>query len=287
MVASPAPVRASAPPARLVGISLKLYFGYAETLSWLDRLRRAVTEADVGEGRLFVLPSLPALPDARRLLSGSGIRYGAQNAYAVQRGPYTGEVSPAMVAELGATYLEVGHAERRRLFGEDDTLIAAKLRAASEAGLVPVLCVGEPERTSDPAVAGSVVRRQLAAALEDYPDHEPLVIAYEPVWAIGAERPASAAYVAEVIGAVRAELARPGATRVLYGGSAGVGTFGELVAAADGPRSAPDGLFVGRGGHDIDSLLAIVEEVRAGGWPVPSDHRPGTTSATASTGGRP
>ncbi|WP_052328515.1 triose-phosphate isomerase family protein, partial [Saccharomonospora saliphila] len=187
----------------LVGVSLKMYLGYEQSRAWL---RQVAAHADrVPDGGLFVLPSFPLLPLAAELFPGTGVAYGAQNAHSAQRGAYTGEVSPAMLAELGCAYVEVGHAERRALFGETDAVVAAKTRAVVEAGLTPVLCVGERERTGR-AEATGVVLSQLDAAVADLPATTPLVVAYEPVWAIGAEDAAPPELVTAVVGAVRDRL---------------------------------------------------------------------------------
>jgi xylulokinase len=258
-------------PGRLVGVSLKLYLGYAQTEQWLDELRGAA--GDLPDGVLFVLPSMPALPAARSLLSGTGVRYGAQNVHFVQSGPYTGEVSPAMVAELGGTLAEVGHAERRAQFGETDEIVARKTAAIAEAGLVPVLCVGEPDRA---AGRERFVRGQVREALAGLPPEAPLVVAYEPVWAIGVEEAADAAHVVRMTGAIRAELAgRPGPVSVLYGGSAGPGVFAGFAEAARTADELPDGLFLGRYAHDVGMLRRIADEVLTtplGGWPEGGPH---------------
>jgi triosephosphate isomerase len=154
-------------------------------------------------------------------------------------------------------YAEVGHAERRRLFGETDEVVAAKVAAALDAGIVPVLCVGEADRLSaDDAAAATVA--QLHADLEDSPAG-PVVVAYEPVWAIGAPQPAPAIHISTVTRALRAALdalpARTGSS-VIYGGSAGPGLLTEL-------GDDVDGLFLGRFAHDPEALIAVLDEAAA------------------------
>jgi len=244
---------------RLVGVSLKLYLGYADTEAWLAKVA-----STVADDRLFVLPSAPALPAARRLLDGTGVRYGAQNVHYAESGPFTGEISATMVAELGGTLCEVGHAERREHFGETDEIVARKMTAIARAGLTPVLCVGE--RDPGPG-AEKFVRGQIRAALTGFPAAAPLIVAYEPVWAIGAERPADPAHVARATALIRRELAGAGRARarVLYGGSAGTGTFTALARAAATPDELPDGLFLGRSAHDVSRLAGITEEIFTSG----------------------
>lgn len=246
---------------RLVGVSLKLYLGYAQTERWLAAV--ADLAPRLPDDALFVLPSTPALPAARWLLTGTGVRYGTQNVHFEQAGPYTGEVSAGMVAELGASFVEVGHAERREHFGETDEIVARKMAAIAQAELTAVLCVGERERVAHSA-AEAEVAAQLHSALAGYPRRSPLIVAYEPVWAIGADDAASATHVLGMTAAIRAVLARHGcAARVLYGGSAGPGVFTEFARVATSADQLPDGLFLGRSAHDISALRSSVEEVLA------------------------
>ena len=241
----------------LVGVSLKLHLGYRESLRWL----RTVAETCAGRGELFVLPAYPLLPAAAEALAGTGVRFGAQDVAAAAGGAYTGEVSARMLAELGASFAEVGHAERRRFFGETDAVVAAKVAAAIGAGLIPVVCVGEADRVA-PATATRRALEQLDRATDGAPVDAPLVVAYEPVWAIGANRAAGPAHILSVIAALRDRLAdRAGAAAVLYGGAAGPGIFPDLAAAAGDPSDLPDGLFVGRAGLDVPALGRILDEV--------------------------
>jgi triosephosphate isomerase len=239
---------------RLVGVSLKMYLGVEETRSWLQAVAPLARGRDGVE--LFVAPTFLCLAAARDVLAGTGVQLGAQDVFWEERGAYTGEVSPSMLREVGCRYAEVGHAERRRLFGEDDAVVARKAAAVAAAGLVPVVCVGEAERT-DPAAAARACARQLDAVLPALPAAAPAVVAYEPVWAIGAPAPAPPAYVVEVARRLRPPLERRAApTRLLYGGSAGPGLFGSLGGAVDG-------LFLGRFAHDVRNLRTILDELTA------------------------
>ena len=145
-----------------VGVSTKMYLGYQATLEWLEQLRHEVdTRPALAAGRVvpFVIPSFPVLPAAARLLAGSPLLLGAQNC-GWSDGPWTGEVAPSMLAELGVRLVEIGHAERRRHFGEDDAMVALKVRAADDAGITPLLCVGERDG-GQPAAAADFVFRQI------------------------------------------------------------------------------------------------------------------------------
>ncbi|MGW1839014.1 triose-phosphate isomerase family protein [Streptomyces sp. NPDC002067] len=246
-------------PRPVVGVSLKLYFGLARTRAWLAEVA-ALRDALAALPRpvdLFVLPAFPALADARELLAGTGIAYGAQDVHWAESGAWTGEVSAGMLAETGARYVEVGHAERRRHFGETDETVAAKTRAATHAGLIPVICAGE-RRADSLADASEETLTQVRAALSGAVPGSEVVIAYEPVWAIGAREPAPADHVRAVAGAIRGALRDHDVHgRLIYGGTAGPGTYTEL-------RGAVDGLFLGRLAHDTEGLRKVVEEISGG-----------------------
>ncbi len=238
---------------RIVGVSLKMYMGLAATRSWMEQLR-ALPPADV---ELFVIPSFLSLHDAREILAGTAIALGAQDLFWEDAGSYTGEVSAPMLAEAGCRFVEVGHAERRRLFGETDQIVGAKLRAAMRAGLVPVLCVGEPERV-DPAGAAEACLGQFDAATRGVDPRAEMLVAWEPVWAIGAAKPAPPDYIVAVAEALRAGLAAWPSARLIYGGSAGPGLLHRIGVSVDG-------LFLGRFAHDVDALRRILAEAGAAG----------------------
>lgn len=240
----------------LVGVSTKMYLGYQESLDWLGRLRHEVdTRPALAAGRVvpFVIPSFPLLPAAAERLRGSPLLLGAQNCGWAD-GPWTGEVAPSMLAELGVSLVEIGHAERRRHFGEDDAMIARKVTAAAAAGLTPLLCVGEPEKGGAAAAAEFVYRQIRSAVEDDWELAAGLVIAYEPVWAIGAAEPAGAGYVSDVVRQLRGHLAASGleGLPVIYGGSAKPG----LLPGLDGVS----GLFLGRFAHNPANFGAVLDE---------------------------
>ena len=253
-----------------IGVSTKMYLGYRDCLDWLEQVRNAVdSRPALAAGRVvpFVIPAFPMLPAAAAILAGSPVRLGAQNCGWAD-GPWTGEVSPSLLAELDVSLVEIGHAERRRYFGEDSVLIARKVRAADAAGITPLVCVGE-ETCDDGTVAGAAaaaafVYQQIAdAAGGDWALASRLVIAYEPVWAIGAAEPAGGDYVSTVVRSLRALLnahnAEAGATLgdlpIIYGGSAKPG----LLPTLDGVS----GLFLGRFAHDAANLGRVLDEALA------------------------
>ncbi|KAH8167492.1 hypothetical protein CIB48_g760 [Xylaria polymorpha] len=270
----------SPPPSRrrrLVGVSTKMYFSFARTTTYISTLLKLLSElpaealASLQDIDIFVIPDHISLTSViSQLRSGNPVPIlaGAQDAFHEDAGAFTGEVSPAVLAEVGCRILELGHAERRRLFGETDETTGKKAAAAARNGLVPLVCVGE--RTKPPTVPAAEtldrqaalpeIRVQVEAVLEAVPDAAEVILAYEPVWAIGAAAPASASYVvavARAIGDFECVRRRPaGSTRILYGGSAGPGLFERL---SDGV----DGLFLGRFAHDPEQFVKTILEVAA------------------------
>jgi triosephosphate isomerase len=251
-------------PKAIIGVSLKMYFGYQRSIDYcrdVAAIALAHPAVQSGEIELFVLPTLPVLPEAARILGAAGAGTGAQDIFWEDEGAFTGEVGGRTVAELGGRYVEVGHAERRRIFGEDDRIIGLKTAAAYRNGLTPVLCVGELQQGSvEEAVAQCTA--EIDAALNRAQSLAPAdrtIVAYEPQWAIGAPEPATPEYITAVITGLDAHLRNlPGQadSRVIYGGSAGPG----LITKLD---SAVAGLFLGRFAHDPKALKTILDEAAA------------------------
>ncbi len=248
----------------MVGVSLKMYFGFRETLDWCARIGAiAAGHPAVSSGivRVFVLPTFPLLAPVIALLRDAPVAVGAQNLYWQDSGPFTGEVSGRVLADMGCAYVAVGHAERRRLFGESDEEVALKVEAALRNALCPIVCVGESAIT-DGESAGRESARQLGSALSKIGQDRmraPVVVAYEPQWAIGAEKPASDEHIVKVCSALQrvVRAARPtAANRVIYGGSAGPGLLERL-------GDSVDGLFLGRYVHDPAAFEAVLDEVAA------------------------
>lgn len=251
-------------PKAIIGVSLKMYFGYARSVDYcrdVAAIALAHPAVQNGDIELIVLPVLPALPEAARILGPAGAYTGAQDIFWEDEGAYTGEVGGKTVAELGGRYAEIGHAERRRIFGEDDSVIGLKTAAAYRNGLTPLLCVGELKQGS---VAEAILRctADIDAALTRASSLVPAartIVAYEPQWAIGAPEPASPEYISAVIAGLEAHLrSLPGQedSRVIYGGSAGPGLITQL-------DSAVAGLFLGRFAHDPKALKTILDETAA------------------------
>ncbi len=209
-----------------------------------------------------VAPPFPALMAARSLLEGTDIGLAAQNMHWEARGAFTGEVAPGMVAEW-CRYVIIGHSERRAYFGETDETVNRKVRAALAHGLAPIVCVGETLEQNQASETAEVVSRQVRLGLQDVPLEDPagLLIAYEPVWAIGtglACDPAAAQQVvADVIRPALADLWGAEAAqkvRILYGGSVKPGNAAPFFAQPD-----IDGALVGGASLKADAFLAIAQ----------------------------
>jgi triosephosphate isomerase len=241
----------------VVGVSLKMYFGLARARDWFGRVAELTRENESvksGAVDVFVIPSFVAIPAAMDAFAGTRVHVGAQDLFWADSGAYTGEVSGAELAELGVGVVEVGHAERRRIFGETDEIVAAKTAAALRNGIAPVLCIGETVRSEQDAAADDVVR-QLESALAGTPAGR-VIVAYEPVWAIGAAQPADPDHIRAVCARLRSVLSRLDGregSSVIYGGSAGPGLLTTL-------GSDVDGLFLGRFAHDPAALASVLDE---------------------------
>jgi triosephosphate isomerase len=222
----------------LVAGNWKMHGSRAENASLLDSLLDLLKPESRAE--VMVCPPAVYLWETGRLLKDSDVALGAQSVCAEALGAFTGEVSGAMLRDVGCRYVLVGHSERRQLFGESDALVARKFVAAQSQGLVPVLCVGETldEREGDRTT--EVVSRQIDAvlAVSGVRSLAKAVIAYEPVWAIGTGRTASPEQAQQVHAMIRAKVAALDATiaasvRILYGGSVKASNARELFAMAD------------------------------------------------------
>jgi triosephosphate isomerase len=231
----------------------KMHGGLAENAARFAALRGGWHGNDARA--LAVCVPFPYLPQAQAALAGSAVGVGAQDVSAHASGAYTGEVSGAMLAEFGCRYAIVGHSERRQYHGERDGEVGAKAKAALAAGVTPIVCVGETLGERDAGTTGAVVERQLRAVVDVLGGEiGRIVLAYEPVWAIGTGRTATPAQAQEVHARLRAELARAGArdVRVLYGGSVKAANAAALYAMAD-----VDGGLVGGASLDANELMAI------------------------------
>jgi triosephosphate isomerase len=216
--------------------------------------------ASVRDVEIVLAPPFTALAAVGAKLSGSAVALAAQNVSPEKQGAFTGEISAPMLVELGCRYGIVGHSERRALYGEDDALVARKAEALLAHGIRPIVCVGETLEQREQGRSSAVVSAQLAGSLAKVPAEraEELVVAYEPVWAIGTGRTATPELAQEVHAVIRSELrARFGGVadriRIQYGGSVKPDNAASLLAQPD-----IDGALVGGAGLEAESFARIV-----------------------------
>jgi triosephosphate isomerase len=251
------PERTPSPRTAYLAANWKMHKTVAEAAEFVDALlpRIAATRHDV-----VICPPFTALSAVVERRYGTAIRVAAQNMHEEDSGAFTGEVSAGMLIELDVEAVVLGHSERRQYFGETDEALARKVPAALAAGLEPILCIGESEEARDAEQTDAVLVGQLQADLAGV---EPgriadVVIAYEPIWAIGTGRTATAEQAQETIAFVRDVLRERGAeadrVRILYGGSVKPANAAELLAQPD-----IDGALVGGASLDPDDFAAIVE----------------------------
>ena len=224
----------------LIAGNWKMYKGPAEAAEFCLGLR----EQDLGGVDVVVCPPYVSLAVAVQLLAGTEIAVAAQNVHWERDGAYTGEVSPAMLWELGVYGAMVGHSERRQYFGETDELVAQRASGALAAGLFVIACVGETEAEREEGRTGDVLRRQISVFQPD----DNLVVAYEPVWAIGTGKTATPELAQEAHAFLKSVLDVP----VLYGGSVKPENAESLLAQPD-----VDGALVGGASLDLESFTEI------------------------------
>jgi triosephosphate isomerase len=240
----------------------KMNNNHLEAIALVQRLAFALKDADHDAVEIVVLPPYTDIRGVQTLVDADRLRigYGAQDVSAHDKGAYTGEISGAMLAKLGCSYAVVGHSERRQYHGEDEPLINAKVKAAFAAELVPILCVGEGLDVRKAGEHVSHTLAQLDGALEKVPadQAQTIVIAYEPVWAIGTGEVCPPADAQEVCAAIRTRLAElymgelADRVRILYGGSVKSGNITGIMAQPD-----VDGALVGGASLDAAEFVKI------------------------------
>ena len=234
----------------------KMHGTLAEAVPLASQVRDGVRGIEGVE--VALCPPFTALGVVAKLLRSSSVFLGAQDCHWETRGPFTGEVSPGMLAEVGCRYVLVGHSERRQFFGETNERCLRKVRAALQHGLTPVLCVGESFDQREHGETWEVVESQLQEGLQGI--EGPVVIAYEPIWAVGTGVNATPAQAVEVHGRIRRWLGEvwgkegAAATRIIYGGSIKPENFGALIGEEE-----IDGGLVGGASLDAGSFVRLVE----------------------------
>jgi len=247
----------------LIAGNWKMNATHLEAIQMVQKLGYRLDSADHDRVDVVVCPPFTALRSAQTVIETDYLRIelGAQNVFWEPQGAFTGEISAPMLARLGVKWVIVGHSERRHIMGEDDAMVARKLRAVLASAMTPILAVGETLDQREQEITEQVIGTQLRAALEglDATTVGGLVIAYEPVWAIGTGRTASNEQAAEAIGFLRRQVAEgwgeaaAETARILYGGSVTPGNIAGLMAKRD-----IDGALVGGASLDPDKFASIV-----------------------------
>jgi len=247
----------------------KMNLHHLEALALVQKLAFSLDAEDLDAVEVAVLPPFVALRSVQTLVDGDTLRivYGAQDLSPHDDGAYTGDISGSMLAKLGCTYVVVGHSERRQHHGEGDDVVNAKVQAALRHGLTPLVCIGEGEGVREAGGQVDHCVRQVGAALDGVPAEQAqgLVLAYEPIWAIGTGKVATPSDAQEVCGQVRASLrgsygdAVADAVRVLYGGSVKSSNVAAIMEQPD-----VDGALVGGASLDATEFAAICRYRRTG-----------------------
>lgn len=228
----------------------------SEGVALVKAIAPLVTEATCDV--VVCVPSID-IPAVSEALKGTNIRLGAENVHFAEKGAYTGEISAAMLKEYGVEYVIIGHSERRQYFGETDETVNKRTLTALSAGLTPIVCVGETLEERETGKTEAVLHRQLEEGLKGVEDLTKLVIAYEPVWAIGTGKTATAAQANETIGYIRKTLGElfcekcAAKVRIQYGGSMNAGNCKELMA-----QEEIDGGLIGGASLKAPDFSAIV-----------------------------
>ncbi len=217
--------------------------------------------AELSSVDMVICPPFTCLETLNRSLAGSGVKTGGQNMFWADKGAYTGEISPSMLVNIGCSYVILGHSERRQILGETDIIVNRKVMAAMDSGLIPLLCVGETLQERDNNLAREVVKDQLTKDLTGIALDKPsLVIAYEPVWAIGTGINANRDDAQEMIGFIRNYLEKlysreiAQSIRILYGGSVNEDNIADFFAEED-----VDGALVGTASLQAASFAKIAK----------------------------
>ncbi|WP_199194706.1 triose-phosphate isomerase [Phyllobacterium phragmitis] len=246
-----------------VGTSWKMNKTLAEALAFAAGMKVADTDGDPRIQR-FLIPPFTAVRQVKEALAGTSVKIGAQNMHWADQGAWTGEISPVMLKDCGLDIVELGHSERREYFGETDETVGLKTEAAVRHGLVPLICIGETLDDRESGKAAEVLARQVRGALSRLDGEQKqaeVLLAYEPVWAIGEKGiPATADYAdarhAEIAAVAEEIMSRK--IPCLYGGSVNPGNCEELISCPN-----IDGLFIGRSAWQVEGYLDILARCAA------------------------
>lgn len=245
---------------QIIAGNWKMHTNIAEATILVEGIKEALAKTEV-DREVVVCPPFTGLSTVADLIDETAIGLGAQNMYFEPSGAYTGEVSPLMLTDVGCHYVILGHSERRQYFGETDALINQKIKAAFTYDLVPILCVGESLAQREANETQAFIDSQLTAGLADLTAEQvsQMVIAYEPIWAIGTGKTATAEQAGEVCTAIRAKVASlfdavtAEAIRIQYGGSVKGSNAQEILSQPD-----IDGALVGGAALKAEDFMAII-----------------------------
>lgn len=248
----------------IVSGNWKMNNNHYEAIQCVQKLAYLLQKEDFDAVEVTIHPPFTDLRSMQTLIDADQLRLklGAQNCHSDDKGAFTGEVSPVFLAKLGVHYVIVGHSERREIFGESDEFVAAKVAAVMKHGMTPILCVGETLAEREAGTTLDKVKRQVRIALEKRTNEQvkSMVIAYEPIWAIGTGKNASPSDAQQVIAAIREEVASVAsgpaaqAIRLQYGGSVKAGTIADIMRQPD-----IDGVLVGGASLDPTEFARIVQ----------------------------
>ena len=246
---------------QIIAGNWKMHTDLAEATILVEGIKAALAEGEVSR-EVVVCPPFTGLSTVADLIEDTDVRLGAQNMYFEPKGAFTGEVSPLMLTDVGCHYVILGHSERREYFSESDALINQKIKVAFQYDLIPILCVGESLAQREANETQSFIDSQLTAGLEGLTAEQvsQMVIAYEPIWAIGTGKTATAEQAGEVCTAIRAKVAAlfdaatAEALRIQYGGSVKGSNAKEILSQPD-----IDGALVGGASLKADDFMAIIK----------------------------
>ena len=248
----------------LISGNWKMHLNHFEAIQLVQKLNYLVTKEDFDAVDVSLHPPFTDIRSVQTLIEADELRFllGAQHCHSEEKGAFTGEVAPSMLAKLSVKYVIVGHSERREIFGETDEMVANKITAVLKAGMIPIVCVGERLDEREAGSTESKVIGQVRSALAKRTPETvgKLVVAYEPIWAIGTGRTATTGDAQAVCGAIRAEVRASHGNdaarelRIQYGGSVKAGNIAELMSQAD-----IDGALVGGASLDPDEFARIVK----------------------------
>jgi L-erythrulose 1-phosphate isomerase len=244
-----------------IGTSWKMNKTRAEARSYAETLK--ASSVALTRARAFVIPPFTSIADVASILAGTAVRVGAQNMHWADAGAWTGEISPVMIGDVGATLIEIGHSERRTHFAESDETVALKIKAALAHGLLALVCVGDTRQEYEAGQTSAVLAKQVRSALSaaTAQDRGRIVFAYEPVWSIGEGGvPADPDFADRRHSFIKEESLRlfVNPVDVIYGGSVNLANCCELAA-----KKNIDGLFIGRSAWEAKGYIGIVESVVA------------------------